>query len=97
MNSKRLLCFLLGAALILQSPATAYAADTLTYEQYKGGSGYLYTVYPLENPDDASKKYSLDSAAAGKAAKSYERTKAIVTAGLTECQQAIGCEITFKQ
>lgn len=65
--------------------------------KYKGGSGYLYTVYPLENPDDASKKYSLDSAAAGKAAKSYERTKAIVAAGLTECQQAIGCEVTFKQ
>ena len=40
MNSKRLLCFLLGAALILQTPATAYAAETLTYEQFKGGSGY---------------------------------------------------------
>ena len=39
MNSKRLLCFLLGAALILQTPATAYAAETLTYEQYRGGSG----------------------------------------------------------
>ena len=37
MNSKRLLCFLLGAALILQTPATAYAAETLTYEQYRGG------------------------------------------------------------
>lgn len=44
MNSKRLLCFLLGAALILQTPATAYAADTLTYEQYKGGSGYTTTL-----------------------------------------------------
>ncbi len=40
MNSKRLLCFLLGAALLLQTPAIAYAAETLTYEQYKGGSGY---------------------------------------------------------
>lgn len=65
--------------------------------KYKGGSGYLYTVYPLENPDDAAAKYSLDSAAAGKAARSYARTKEIVAAGLTECQQAIGCEITFKQ
>ena len=36
MNSKRLLCFLLGAALLLQTPATAYAEETLTYEQYKG-------------------------------------------------------------
>ena len=44
MNSKRLLCFLLGAALILQTPATVYAAETLTYEQYKGGSGYSSTL-----------------------------------------------------
>ena len=64
--------------------------------KYKGGNGYLYTVYPLESADDGSAKYSLDSASAAKAAKSYERTKAIVAAGLTECQQAIGCEITFK-
>ena len=64
--------------------------------KYKGGSGYQYTVYPLESAEDGGTKYSLDSAAASKAAKSYERTKAIVAAGLTECQQAIGCEITFK-
>lgn len=64
--------------------------------KYKGGSGYQYTVYPLESAEDGSTKYSLDSAAAAKAAKSFERTKAIVAAGLTECQQAIGCEITFK-
>lgn len=64
--------------------------------KYKGGNGYLYTVYPLESAQDGSTKYSLDSAAAAKAAKSFERTKAIVAAGLTECQQAIGCEITFK-
>ena len=44
MNSKRLLCFLLEAALILQTPATAYAAETLTYEQYRGGSGYSSTI-----------------------------------------------------
>ena len=44
MNSKRLLCFLLGAALILQTPATSYAAEALTYEQYKGGSGYTRTL-----------------------------------------------------
>ena len=44
MNSKRLLCFLLGAALLLQTPATAYAEETLTYEQYKGGSGYSNTT-----------------------------------------------------
>ncbi len=44
MNSKRVLCFLLGAALILQTPSTVYAAETLTYEQYKGGSGYSSTL-----------------------------------------------------
>ena len=64
--------------------------------KYKGGSGYLYTIYPLETADDGTAKYSLDSTAANKASKSYERTKTIVAAGLTECQQAIGCEITFK-
>lgn len=64
--------------------------------KYKGGSGYLYTVYPLESPDDGSAKYSLDSTAASKASRSYERTKTIVAASLTECQQAVGCEITFK-
>ena len=64
--------------------------------KYKGGSGYLYTIYPLESADDGTAKYSLDSTAANKAAKSYERTKTMAAAGLTECQQAIGCEITFK-
>ena len=64
--------------------------------KYKGGSGYQYTIYPLESAEDGSAKYSLDSAAAAKATKSYGRTKEIVAAGLTECQQAIGCEITFK-
>lgn len=63
--------------------------------KYRGGSGYQYTVYPLESADSGSSKYALDSAAAAKAAKSYERTKAIVAEGLTKCQQAIGCEITF--
>ena len=64
--------------------------------KYKGGSGYQYTIYPLEAADWGSSKYALDSTAANKAAKSYERTKAIVSAGLTACQQAIGCEITFE-
>ena len=50
MNSKRLLCFLLGAALLLQTPATAYAEETLTYEQYKGGNGYSSTA---QEPDYA--------------------------------------------
>ncbi|MBR4973419.1 MAG: CapA family protein [Clostridia bacterium] len=64
--------------------------------RYKGGGGYLYTIYPLENADWGSTKYSLDATAANKALKSYERTKAIVAEGLTEVQKHIGCEITFK-
>ena len=64
--------------------------------KYPGGSGYQYTIYPLENKNDGSAKYSLASTYANKAARSYDRTKAIVAAGLTECQQHIGCDITFK-
>ena len=63
--------------------------------KYRGGSGYQYTIYPLEAPDWGNTKYGLDSTAAAKAAKSFERTKAIVAEGLTACQQEIGCEITF--
>ena len=65
--------------------------------KYKGGSGYQYTIFPLENADWGSTKYALDTTAAAKAAKSYERTKAIISKGLTEVQNHIGCEVTFKQ
>lgn len=65
--------------------------------KYRGGSGYQYTIYPLESADWGSTKYGLDTTAANKAAKSFERTKAIVAEGLTACQQNIGCEITFSQ
>jgi poly-gamma-glutamate synthesis protein (capsule biosynthesis protein) len=65
-------------------------------DKYRGGSGYQYTVYPLENADDGSTKYNLNSTAAAKAKRSYERTKNIVSAGLTQCQQYIGCDITFE-
>lgn len=61
-----------------------------------GHNGYLYTVYPLEKADDGSTKYGLGATAAAKAAKSFERTKAIVAEGLTECQREIGCDITFQ-
>lgn len=65
--------------------------------KYSGGSGYQYTIYPLENKNDASTKYGLDSTASAKAARSYDRTKQIVADGLTECQQHIGCDITFEK
>jgi poly-gamma-glutamate synthesis protein (capsule biosynthesis protein) len=55
-------------------------------------NGYKYTVYPIEDLQTATAKYS---SLASKLTESYNRTKAIVANGLTECQQAIGCEITF--
>lgn len=67
-------------------------------DKYKqsGHNGYLYTVYPLETANDGTSKFGLTGTAATKSAKSYERTKAIVAAGLTACQQEIGCNITFQ-
>ncbi len=66
-------------------------------DKYQGGSGYQYTIYPLENADDGAQKYGLTGAAATKSQKSYERTKAIVAEGLTACQKALGCDITFSE
>lgn len=66
-------------------------------DKYPGGSGYQYTIYPLENKNDGANKYGLSSATAARAARSYDRTKALVAEGLTQCQKEIGCEITFKK
>ncbi len=55
-------------------------------------NGYKYTVYPIEDLQTATAKYS---SLASKLTESYNRTKAIVEKGLTECQTEIGCEITF--
>ena len=64
-------------------------------DKYKGGSGYLYTMYPLENATDGVNIFGLSGTAAEKSQKSYARTKEIVGAGLTECQSALGCDIRF--
>lgn len=64
--------------------------------KYKGGSGYQYTMYPLESADMAN-NYGFDSTALSKAQKSFERTKQIVQSGLYECQQYLGCDIRFEQ
>ncbi len=64
--------------------------------KYRGGNGYQYTMYPLENIDMAS-NYGLDITAVQKAQQSYERTKQIVMSGLTECQTSIGCDVRFAQ
>ena len=65
-------------------------------DKYKGGSGYQYTVYPLESENDGAAKYGLSGTAASKSAASYLRTKELVGQSLTECQQYLGCEITFQ-
>lgn len=62
--------------------------------KYLKDGRYQYTIYPLENPNDLG-KYSFNATELSKAQKSYERTKEIVANGLTECQQSIGCDITF--
>ncbi len=64
-------------------------------DKYRGGSGYLYTMYPLENATDGATVFGLSGTAAEKSQKSYARTKEIVGAGLTECQTALGCDIRF--
>ena len=64
-------------------------------DKYPGGSGYQYTIYPLEKPNDGAEKYGLSGTSATRSQKSYERTKAIVAEGLTKCQKAIDCGITF--
>lgn len=64
--------------------------------KYRGGSGYQYTMYPLESADMAN-SYGFDANVLSKAQKSYERTKSIVADGLTTCQQYLGCEIRFAE
>ncbi len=63
-------------------------------DRYGNVGDYDYTMYPLENKSMAN-SYGLDTATANAAAASYERTKAIVGDGLTECQKALGCKIRF--
>lgn len=64
--------------------------------KYRGGSGYQYTMYPLESAEMAN-NYGFDTTALSKAQKSFERTKAIVSEGLGECQQHLGCDIRFAE
>ncbi|MDO4607817.1 MAG: CapA family protein [Clostridia bacterium] len=64
--------------------------------KYRGGSGFQYTMYPLEDINMAT-SYGLDSTAVQKAKNSFERTKKIVALGLTECQNALGCSVRFVQ
>lgn len=56
--------------------------------KYSDG-GYKYTIYPCDSTSNSSITSRLE--------ESYERTKAIVAEGLTECQNYLGCEVTFKK
>ncbi len=64
--------------------------------KYSGGSGYQYTMYPLESVDMAN-NYGFNSTELSKAQRSFERTKEIVSIGLTECQSTLGCDVRFAQ
>lgn len=66
-------------------------------DKYRGGGGYQYTIYPLENIDEDIEKYGFTGTAATKCKNSYERTLEILAEGLTQCQEAIGCDVTFPE
>ncbi|MBR2448239.1 MAG: hypothetical protein IKB29_04600, partial [Clostridia bacterium] len=60
--------------------------------KYQSG-GYKYTIYPIEDLNSATAKYPN---LASKLTESYNRTKAILENGLTDCQKALNCELTFE-
>ncbi len=66
-------------------------------DKYPGGGGYQYTIYPLVSIDDDIEKYGFTGTSATKCKKSYERTLEILAEGLTTCQKALGCDITFSE
>ncbi len=73
---------------------TLQSIDLIPTWVYKyQNNGWKYTIYPIDDIENISSKYP---DIASKLKESYERTKATVQKGLTECQQNIGCEITFK-
>lgn len=63
--------------------------------RYSGGGGYLYTIYPLESSNYGSEKYGFSGENLNDTTTSFERTKKIISEGLTQCQKALGCEIRF--
>ncbi len=65
--------------------------------KYSGKSGYIYTMYPLEKQNDGAEKYGLTGSAATKSAASFNRTKEILGAKLTEIQQNLGCTVRFAE
>ena len=65
-------------------------------DRYGERGSYQYTMYPLENMAMAE-NYDLDAATVQKAKDSYERTRKIMSDGLSVCQQHLGCEIRFAE
>ena len=63
-------------------------------DRYLENGKYKYTIYPMENLEAAKTKYSH---IANMLEQSYDRTKAIISTGLTDCQTAVGCDVTFPQ
>lgn len=66
-------------------------------DKYPGGSGYHYTICPLESLADCTDKYGFTDTALTKSQASYDRTLAIIANGLTACQQALGCNVTLDE
>ncbi len=64
--------------------------------KYSGKGGYIYTIYPLEEATDGAKKYGLSSSHSNRAKRSFNRTKDLLQESLTEIQEYLGCEVTFK-
>ena len=65
-------------------------------DRYGERGSYQYTMYPLENMAMAE-NYGLDAATVQKAKDSYERTRKIMSDGLSMCQQHLGCKIRFAE
>ena len=70
------------------------AVDIIPCWVSKTGSRYnaKYQLHPLENEDSYKNLNFSDSTLSG----SYLRTKETVAAGLTKCQEHLGCEVRFK-
>ncbi|MBO4467892.1 MAG: CapA family protein [Clostridia bacterium] len=74
---------------------TSFDAVPTWVNKYKGGSGYLYSIIPLDTRDGGA-ECGLSGTPLEKSQRSYDRTKATVGEGLTEIQRFLGCKIRFQ-
>ncbi|MCQ2449573.1 MAG: CapA family protein, partial [Clostridia bacterium] len=56
-----------------------------------------YTVYPLESRDYGAMNFGLSGSVATGAQNSYDRTKALLQEGLTECQEYLKCNVRWPE